>query len=181
VKLFLSYIKEYLYLKIQKYTCEGWNILLNKIGLVLSILILGFIAGAFFSSEVRYAFSTDSEPVLSPSDHIQASDLYVLSDKAIIAQPNLIWAKVLDTHSMEPVLNSNSISLELAPLKVSQIEIGDIISYKQDSIVVIHRVIEINQDELGTYFITKGDNNPEVDPYKVRFEQVKGIVIGILY
>lgn len=143
--------------------------------------ILGFLAAAMlYNEEVRYAFSLDSDSVASPSDHITADELRVFKNKAIIDKANLMWAKIEDTHSMEPVLNSNSISLELLPQLPSDIELGDIISYKAGSIVLIHRVVEIGDD--GDWFaITKGDNNKEADPEKVRFDDVKGIVVGVLY
>ena len=130
---------------------------------------------------VRYASSLDSASVDSPSDHIEADDLHVFNDKAVIEKDNLKWARILDTHSMEPVLNANSISLELLPDTSSEISVGDIISYSHDSKVIIHRVIFISEDSSGWYAITKGDNNKEADDYKVRFEQIKGLVVGVLY
>ena len=36
-------------------------------------------------------------------------------------------------------------------------------------------------DNEGWYAITKGDNNVVEDNWKVRFEQIEGIVIGIIY
>ena len=45
----------------------------------------------------------------------------------------------------------------------------------------VHRVIKIGNDKDGIYFTTKGDNFWQEDPDKVRFSQVEGIVVGILY
>jgi hypothetical protein len=45
----------------------------------------------------------------------------------------------------------------------------------------VHRVVGIENDENGIYFVTKGDNYYKEDPYKVRFSQVDGIIVGILY
>ena len=143
--------------------------------------IFGFLAAAMlFNEEVRYAFSLDSNSLESPSDHIKVDDLHVFKDRAVIDKANLMWATIKDTHSMEPVLNSNSISLELLPQLPSDIELGDIISYKAGSIVLIHRVVDIGND--GDWFaVTKGDNNKEVDDGKVRFSDIKGVVVGVLY
>ena len=33
----------------------------------------------------------------------------------------------------------------------------------------------------GIYFILKGDNNPEQDPGRVRFKQIKRVLIGVIY
>ncbi len=150
--------------------------------LAVSTFILGFVVAAIlFGGDVRYAFSLDSSAVDSPSDHIEVGDLHVFKDRAIIEKENLMWARILDTHSMEPVLNSNSISLEVLPGTSSEISVGDIISYSHDSKVIIHRVISISEDSSGWYAITKGDNTKEADDYKVRFEQIKGVVVGVLY
>ncbi len=46
--------------------------------------------------------------------------------------------------------------------------------------LIIHRVVEIGEDEQGTYFITKGDNNFFSDG-KVRFGQIKYVTIGVIY
>ena len=146
------------------------------------MVIIGCLtAAAIYSSDVRYAFSLGSQESNSPSDHLAAKDLRVFPDKAIIDKENLVWARIKDTHSMEPVLNVNSISLELPPNAPSDIKEGDIISFEQDSIVIIHRVVLTGEDELGWFAVTKGDNNANPDPYKIRFEQVTGVVVGILY
>ncbi|MBW2965723.1 signal peptidase I [Candidatus Woesearchaeota archaeon] len=133
------------------------------------------------NQNTRYPLSIYSDGVDSPSDYIESDDLHVYSDKVVIEKEDLIWAKIRDTHSMEPVLNKDSITLEVVPNDPIDIKEGDIVSYLYDSIVVIHRVISIGEDSEGWYVITKGDNNLEEDPYKVRFSQVKGLVVGILY
>ena len=155
------------------------EILLNKYLLAIAIVLL---AAAFVSSEgeTRQAFSVTGDSVSSPSDHITMDDLHVFPDKVVIDMKNVIWARVKDTHSMEPLLNENSITLEVAPESAADIEVGDVISYEKEGIVIIHRVVELGND--GSWFaITKGDNNKEEDKEKVRFSQVKGILVGILY
>ncbi len=154
----------------------------EKVLVIVCAFVLGVIATVFVQgSESRYAFSENAVSVESPSDHIDDEDLVVLKDKAMIEKENIIWARVKDTHSMEPVLNADSVSLELAPQDTSFIDKGDIISFRQDSKFIIHRVILTGHDNLGWFAVTKGDNNKEPDPYKVRFKDIKGVVVGILY
>ena len=52
---------------------------------------------------------------------------------------------------------------------------------KTDDGTIIHRVIDTGRDKEGTYYITKGDNNPVKDSEKVRFNQIKGLLIAIIY
>ena len=40
---------------------------------------------------------------------------------------------------------------------------------------------QISEDKEGIYFILKGDNNPNVDPGKIRCEQIQRKLIGVLY
>ena len=84
---------------------------------------------------------------------------------------------------MDPVFDYGSNAIEIKPQSPEQIHVGDIVSYnsKYASGSIIHRVIEINQDEDGWYCLMKGDNNPYRDPEKVRFEQVQRLVVAIIY
>lgn len=159
---------------------------LCKMNPILLIIITLLLVASSFSvlsqDNTRYPFSSNThEFTKTPSDRIIRDNIHVFSDKAVIEKENLIWAKVEDTHSMEPTLNSNTITLELKPVNEKDVKIGDIISYQSGSIIIIHRVVELDNDESGWFAITKGDNNKDNDNYKVRFNSIKGIVVGILY
>ncbi len=118
---------------------------------------------------------------LSPADHIQESQIKVYKDKIELDVQNAIWSKFTNTNSMDPFLDEGANGIEIVPTSEEQIHVGDIISYESKDNIIIHRVVKIGQDEQGTYFIVKGDNNPVQDPEKVRFNQIKGILVGIIY
>ena len=82
---------------------------------------------------------------------------------------------------MDPVIDENSTILEFEVLNPEELHEGDIISYKYNNEIIIHRIIKISSDEKGWYCITKGDNNYEEDPFKIRFENIVGVTVGILY
>ena len=71
----------------------------------------------------------------------------------------------------------------IIPKSSDEIKIGDIISYgtHYNDDIIIHRVTKIGKDAEGWYAIAKGDNNAISDPEKIRFSQVKRILVGILY
>ncbi len=149
------------------------------IGIIIGILIcipinLGRI------SDIRYAMG-GSDPEISPGDKIKESQIKVYDDKIILDIENAVWASIKDTRSMEPFLNKDSHSIEVSPESTEDIAVGDIISYSLQDIVIIHRVVEIGEDEEGWYVFTKGDNLENRDEEKVRFEQIKGVVVGVLY
>ena len=105
-----------------------------------------------------------------------------LREKSIILQvKNATWATFTDTNSMDPVIDSTSHAIKLIPKHQEELNIGDIVSYTSEKGVIIHRIIGKDIDEQGLYFITKGDNNRYPDQDKVRFSQITGVVIGIIY
>ena len=65
--------------------------------------------------------------------------------------------------------------------KPEQIKPGDIVSFSYGQDTIIHRVLTTNYDDKGWYMITKGDNNNKPDPKKIRFDQVRRLVVAIIY
>jgi len=163
------------------------------------IFVTGLLAGMLFStvldsnkelgqvssfSEVLPAvFATEPIPKESPANRVEQDKIFVYNDKVILEIQNAQWAQFTDTHSMEPTLNADSNAIELVPSSSAEIKVGDIVSYESEYAegTFIHRVIEISSDENGWYAILKGDNNPYLDPGKIRFSQVRRVVIAIVY
>ena len=119
----------------------------------------------------------------SPSDRIKDADFSSINNKTTINLNSAKLRKYIDSNSMDPLIDEGTTTIEITPKKESEIKIGDIISYKIAGYdyALVHRVVAIGNDEDGIYFVTKGDNYYKEDPYRVRFSQVEGIVVGILY
>jgi len=123
--------------------------------------------------------SSDIEPeILAPGDWIHYNQIQLNDNSLIINIENASISGYADTNSMVPTLDSGANGIRIVPSDPEQINIGDIISFGEESIV--HRVVDKGTDEEGIYFITKGDNNQYVDG-KVRFEDIKYVTIGVLY
>ncbi|MCX6711925.1 MAG: hypothetical protein NT139_02725 [Candidatus Woesearchaeota archaeon] len=118
---------------------------------------------------------------LSSNDYIKDSQIEIQDDKIIIHVKDASLAYYADTHSMDPIINSNANGLEIIPRIEQDIKIGDIIAYQDSNDLIVHRVIKISKDNQGTYYTLKGDNNTLQDPTKVRFYQIKYKLIGVLY
>ncbi|MHA2011204.1 MAG: signal peptidase I, partial [Candidatus Helarchaeota archaeon] len=88
-----------------------------------------------------------------------------------------------DSNSMIPVLDNGHTGIEI-PLSqedVNKLKVGDIISYFDiDGNLIIHRIIEVGYDSKGWFAITKGDNN-KINDGKIRKEQVRCVLVGIIY
>lgn len=118
----------------------------------------------------------------SPADRISESQIHVMQDNIIIDLPNATWAQFADTNSMVPTLDVGHNSIEIKPNSQEDIVVGDIISYHYDGVGdVIHRVTFIGNDTEGWYALVKGDNNQIEDPDKVRFNQILGIIVAVIY
>lgn len=91
--------------------------------------------------------------------------------------PTIMGYKVLTvlTGSMEPELNVGTLIL-VKETPIKELKIEDIITYKTEnnSSLVTHRIVEINED--GS-LITKGDANNTEDIGEVGEEQVQGKII----
>lgn len=159
--------------------------------LILAIVFaVGWFAHNVFSAFINtgngeqtpLSFGNDAE-IPSPSDWIKENQIWVYKDRIIVWVENPTWGKFTDTNSMDPFIDVGANSIEVKPKTADDLKVGDIISYKPEFVsgIVIHRIIEKGNDDKGAYFILKGDNNKYADPGKVRFEQVEGVVVGVIY
>ncbi len=123
----------------------------------------------------------NSAELMSPQDHISEDQIKVYNDEVILDIDNAVWSSFTDTNSMDPLLDINANGIEIIPQSVNEIHVGDIISYKTENGIVIHRVVDIRLDEQGLYYVLKGDNNPVPDKEKVRFKDVQGILVAVVY
>ena len=79
-----------------------------------------------------------------------------------------------------PVLDKGANGIRIKPATEDDVHVGDIISFRQDGYLIVHRVIDKGTDEQGIYFITRGDNNNVTDG-KIRFEDIEYVTIGVIW
>ncbi|MFH0869841.1 MAG: signal peptidase I [archaeon] len=120
---------------------------------------------------------------ISASSRISQNDVQVYDDRIVIYIRNAFPVRFFDSRSMHPLISKNAFALEVTPESHETLEVGDIIGYKSETfnITVVHRIINISQDEQGWYAITKGDANPTPDADIVRFDDVQGVLVGLIY
>jgi len=154
---------------------------------VLFAFMLGLIFNDAYSelSSVERPLSLFQDGVEkdSPGDWIKEDQIKVYNDRIIIDLKDAEWASFMDTNSMDPVLDETANAIQIIPKSADDIHVGDIISYKSDYAdgTIIHRIIKISSDEDGWYCIVKGDNNQSPDPGKIRFKQIKRVLVAIIY
>lgn len=149
--------------------------------------ILTFIIGFFTCLVIFYVMQNGLEMpfggsgnLTSPSDNIKDSQIHVYENAIVIDIKNAGIGHYASTGSMLPVLNENSTGIRIQVNSENDIKAGDIITFKQDNNLIIHRVISKGKDNEGVYFITKGDNSPASDG-KIRLSQILYKTIGVLW
>lgn len=164
---------------------------------VIVALALAFVAGWLASTGVSFSTTpvleqadeqvsifAQAQDLPSPTDTLGLRDVHVLPNRVELDVVGGIPAVFQDTNSMDPVIDSEAIAIEVAITDPSTVQIGDIVSYEvpfQPGTFIVHRVVAISSDEDGRYFTFKGDNLQTTDPFKVRDDQLRRKVVGILY
>ena len=154
---------------------------------VLFAFMLGLIFNDAYSelSSVERPLSLFQDGVEkdSPGDWIKEDQIKVYNDRIIIDLKDAEWASFTNTNSMDPVLDETANAIEVIPKSNEGIHVGDIISYNSEYAdgTIIHRIIKIDKDDKGWYCIVKGDNNQSPDPGKIRFNQIRRVLVAIIY
>lgn len=164
---------------------------LSNLIIIILVFISGWTLSDMFNSMNSEQPSTITGALInninneraSPSNIVPEEDIHVYKDRIVIEIDNAVWARFADSNSMDPVLDKGANAIQIVPTSLDQIKVGDIISFKSNyqSGIIIHRVVEQGADKDGWYVITKGDNNTYRDPEKVRFEDIKKVLVGIIY
>lgn len=153
----------------------------RTIFILLLTLSLAITVAASLDNLRTPLFEGRAPEVASPGDRIMEDQIKVFKDRIVINVENAQWARFTDTNSMDPIFDQGSNTLEIKPETPADVEVGDIISYYYGERIIVHRVTDIGTDEAGVFYTVQGDNNESNDPIKVRFDQIHGVVIGILY
>lgn len=129
-------------------------------------------------------FFAEPQDVPGPTTSLQANQVHVFNDHVRIDLKGAIPAVFTDTDSMGATLDKGTIAIEVPITDIDQLQEGDIGSYVTPlapGATIIHRVVETGVDEEGPYWIFQGDGLSTTDPAKVRFEQLRREVVGLLY
>lgn len=148
--------------------------------IVLSLAVLSITQEQLPASFGAASLGTAKE-LSSPGNWVAGDQIKVYPSQVVLQVPGATWATFTDTNSMDPVLDETAHALEIKPEQAKDIEIGDIISYKTSYGVIVHRVVGVGEDPQGIYYTVKGDNTTFQDPLRVRFEDVQGVVVAVIY
>jgi len=144
-----------------------------QISVIISIILIIFLSFTLAKTEEQ----------ISPSNTIDRSQILISDTQIQINIENAILVSYNNTNSMDPILDTEANGIEIPVTDETELNIGDIVSYKADwnETLISHRIIDIQEDEQGIFYTIKGDNNSSEDPGKVRRDQIEYKLIGVLY
>ena len=154
--------------------------------IALIVFVLGWLSNTAYSQNFsNNASMFTSRELISPSDWISDEDISIYENYLNIDMGNreVELAGYADSDSMDPTLDIGANGIEIKPQSEEEIQVGDIITFRPfwSNRLIVHRVIQIGEDEEGWYCITKGDNNILTDPGKLRSEEIESILAIIIY
>jgi signal peptidase len=91
-----------------------------------------------------------------------------------------IYPSVIATGSMEPTIKPGDVILVKKNIDRMKLNIGDVIQFKSDNVLISHRIIENLEVDGERSYKTKGDNNSIIDSKFVKPEQVRGTIVKIV-
>lgn len=147
------------------------------------LLVLGILVGIFLVYFQVYGLESPlsgSDKGIAPHDWISEDKIHIYKDKIVLDIVGGSLSRYADTGSMKPIFDQGANGIRIVPSSEENIHVGDIITFERDGLLIVHRVVEAGEDELGRYFITQGDNNTVSDG-KVRFKDIKYVTIAVVY
>ncbi|MBE6152530.1 MAG: signal peptidase I, partial [Firmicutes bacterium] len=87
------------------------------------------------------------------------------------------YALAIATGSMEPKISRGDIVIvEKIEDRIAELEVGRVIAYNYNEVVVVHRINKIVEEDNERFFYTKGDANNHVDNYVIKEDMIIGTV-----
>jgi len=140
-------------------------------------LVLGFGISFFGNGVITGFVVSDFE---APSNWISEDDIIVFNDRIVLFVENASLSSYSGSGSMRPFFDEGANGVRVVPLDSSEIEVGDIVSFRVGDRLVVHRVVEKGVDSEGVYFVVQGDNNLIGDG-KVRFEEIEWVTVAVVF
>jgi hypothetical protein len=150
---------------------------------------MGYFAAANIpveSEEDNFTYTFQNGEEFIDSAYCEPYDKYTTYN---FWQCNLFYDKKVEvrrvdsTGSMRPILGDDGYIIIRKFAGLDELHVGDIVLIKEGiyGYEVVHRIDEIIEEGVNTYYRTKGDNNVNSDKVLISPDQIEGKVVGILY
>ena len=86
------------------------------------------------------------------------------------------YAVAIASGSMAPNINKGDVVVIEKIDRYDNLKVGDVLAYNYEGKIIVHRIINIIEEEGKYYFYTKGDNNNSEDNFVIYEKMIEGIV-----
>ncbi len=147
---------------------------------VLAILILNAVFILYVLDRGVISGFVISNGESSPSNFLDESSITANNTSVTFFVEKPSFIRYEDSGSMVPTLGANSTGVVITPKTEDEVNVGDIVTFRKNGELIVHRIVEKNYDKNGTYFITKGDNN-NIDDGRIRFQDIESVLVAVIY
>lgn len=81
----------------------------------------------------------------------------------------------IGSNSMNPEISKGD-AVIIKKVKNKKLKDGEIVAYKHDEKIIVHRLVEVKKTDGKIVYKTRGDVNNTVDDIDIEFEDIKGVV-----
>jgi len=151
--------------------------------IIASVFALGWVGNDWYAEYQKPEKLIHFEEQIGPSGIIEWNDIVKVSGGVKIKEVSLVPLLMNPEHStsMLPFMDSKTTVLATEEFDFDDLKIGDIVIYEDDGFNIAHAIMSIEVDEKGKYLVMRGYNNYILDSLKVRKENIKYLVTGVLY
>ena len=168
-----------------------WLLFLNLYGVLLPIVpntglyvgtMINFLFPLILLYNVYYFFNSKKGDVplrdrkLMLSFVVPTAAIFILTVVYFVSGFFRYYAITIATGSMIPNIYKGDIVVIDRKTNISQIKEGQVIAYKREDRIIVHRVVNIEKVGETYYFYTKGDANNAKDNYIVYEDMIVGTV-----
>jgi len=151
------------------------GVLIFLFGFVSCFILVFLVSGSSILGYSVYDITSNNY-----SGWIDNSKIKVYDDKIVITIKNASISSYVPSRSMGLFIHDGVYGVKVKPESEEQISIGDIVSFRKNEEIIVHRVVEKGKDSEGIYFITKGDSNNIIDG-KIRFKDIESVTVMLIY
>ena len=152
---------------------DFFSTVINTI-LPIIILVLALNITTVKFEKIKNSRKLGKSNILELSIHIFLI-LTVLSTLYLTSNMFRFTSLAIGSNSMAKVINKGDIVI--IDKKQKDINKNDVIAYDQGGRIIVHRVVDILEDETGNVYITKGDANESSDGWTVNNKNLTGKVL----
>lgn len=153
----------------------------------ITAALVGSLVPLFALMAMQYIYATEAKIKLPRGEDNEGPLGWMVTSVISIA---IVWfsvgvfpvyPSVVATGSMEPMIHPGDIILVRKIKDINEVNLGDVIQFQRNSILISHRIIDIVEEKRGLKkYRTKGDNNSGEDFELVEPQDIRGKIVQVV-